>query len=125
MYIMQINQTDFETLKELEESLWITKSRFDKEHMEQTLANDFFEFGRSGRIYERDDTINGARPQEINAKIPLRNFRVRLITPEVALVTYISEVMYEELEVGNRSSLWLKTQAGWRLKFHQGTKVGV
>jgi hypothetical protein len=120
---MEINETDYKDLKTLEESLWITESRFDKEHMERTLADDFFEFGRSGRIYERNDTINGARPQEINAKIPLKNFSIRLITPDVALVTYISEVKYEELEAGNRSSLWHKTPSGWRLKFHQGTPV--
>ena len=59
--------------------------------------------------------------QEIHAKLPLRDFAVHQISNDVVLVTYISEVQYETLEVGNRSSLWFKTQDGWKLKFHQGT----
>lgn len=117
---MEINQADYEQLKTLEESMWIAETRFDKEYMERTLTPDFFEFGRSGRVYKKEETIS-APMQEIKAKLPLRNFSIKLIAPDVALVTYISEVEYETLEMGNRSSIWLKTNEGWKLKFHQGT----
>lgn len=118
---MEINKDDFEKLKELEESLWRSETRFDQEYMDRVLAHDFFEFGRSGRRYKREETLSGARPQTINIKFPLKNFSITLIDTNVALVTYISEVMYEEMEVANRSSIWLKTPAGWQIKFHQGT----
>ena len=39
---MQINQEDFDKLKQIEESLWIAKTRFDKEYMSRILAPDFF-----------------------------------------------------------------------------------
>jgi hypothetical protein len=67
--------------------------------------------------------VFGARPQVINAKFPLKNFKVEMIAENVALVTYISEVTYEKVEVGNRSSIWIKTPNGWQLRFHQGTPV--
>lgn len=121
---MEISDIDFRKLKELEESLWKSETRFDIEYMNKTLAPDFFEFGRSGRTYKREDTLHGARPQVINAKFPLRNFNIILIDINVALITYISEVMYEELEVANRSSIWSKTTNGWQIRFHQGTPVG-
>jgi len=117
-----INNTDIEKLQELEESLWQDETRFDKEYMEQVLSPDFFEFGRSGRTYQREDTLS-APLQKINAKIPLKDFKVHTVSENVVLVTYISEVEDEELEVGNRSSLWMKTKEGWKLRFHQGTVV--
>lgn len=113
---------DFKKLKKLEESLWIAETRFDKDYMNRVLAEDFFEFGRSGRIYTRKEIIDFPT-QEINARIPLKDFQIRKITEDVALVTYISELLYDELEVANRSSLWIKTSDSWQLKFHQGTPV--
>lgn len=111
-----------ETLRPLEESLWIAETRFDREYMNRILAPEFFEFGRSGRIYTREETLSAA-PQAINAKLPLKDFQVHRINDDVALVTYIREVTDNKLEIGNRSSLWRKTETGWQLMFHQGTAV--
>ncbi|OGM96838.1 MAG: hypothetical protein A2816_00480 [Candidatus Yanofskybacteria bacterium RIFCSPHIGHO2_01_FULL_39_44] len=119
---MEINTIDYETLKNLEGSMWKPQTRFDKEYLEQTLAPDFFEFGRSGRIYTKEITMS-APMQEINAKFPLKDFQIKLIDENVALITYISEVQYEELEIANRSSIWSKTLDGWQMRFHQGTPV--
>ena len=119
---MQISNDDFDRLKELEESLWITETRFNKEFMERILSPDFFEFGRSGRVYKREETLS-VPSQEIHAKLPLKDFQAHFITEDVILVTYISEVENDILETGNRSSLWKKTPTGWQLRFHQGTPV--
>lgn len=109
-----------DTLKKLEESLWNNETRFSKKHMNQILAEDFVEFGRSGRIYKREDTL--AVPEnEALTEYHFENFQVRQIDENVFLVTYVSRVMFDELEIANRSSLWLKTSGGWLLQFHQGT----
>ena len=119
---MQMNNEDVEKIKKLEESLWLSKTRFDPKYMNRILSPDFFEFGRSGRIYKREDTLS-APPQEINVRLPLKNFKVHPISNDVVLVTYTSEVTYEKIEIGNRSSLWRKMPTGWQLQFHQGTPV--
>ncbi|MBC7836489.1 DUF4440 domain-containing protein [Acetobacteraceae bacterium] len=119
---MEIHKQDYQELLKLEESLWIPEIRFDQVYMDNLLTPDFFEFGRSGKIYNREQILS-RRPQAINATFPLKNFKVELITSEVAQVTYVSEVMYDKLEIGNRSSIWLKTPTGWKLRFHQGTVV--
>src|SRR3974390_2511628 len=114
---------DYEQLVRLEESLWRADSRFDRQLMEQTLASDFFEFGRSGRTYKREEALSDPA-QPINAKLPLPKFDVRLIAADVALVTYVSEVTYgDATEFANRSSIWSRVPNGWRLRFHQGTPV--
>lgn len=87
------------------------------------LAPDFFEFGRSGRVYTRQNAID-TEPQPIDARLPLSYFRARLLDSGVAQVTYVSAVTYDGvLELANRSSIWSRTENGWRLRFHQGTAI--
>jgi hypothetical protein len=97
--------------------------RFDLEKMDRILAPDFFEFGRSGRAYERADSLE-IPAQQIKAKIPLLDFKVRLLDPDVAQTTYISIVTYEHGEkCARRSSVWSRSRDGWQLRFHQGTAI--
>jgi hypothetical protein len=120
---MEISKQDSETLRLLEEGLWRAEVRFDRERMDRILAPDFFEFGRSGRAYERADTL-GIQARPIKAKLPLPDFKVRLLAPDIAQVTYISIVTYEHGEErARRSSIWSRTHDGWQLKFHQGTVI--
>lgn len=115
------NSADRELLQRLEEDLWREETRFDIPYMEQVLAEDFFEFGRSGRVYDREETLAVPR-QPIEAALPLPDFAVRLLTAVVAQVTYNSAVSNDGiLEKGRRSSIWSRTANGWVLRFHQST----
>jgi hypothetical protein len=109
------------TIETLEEALWRPETRFDRTWMDRTLAPDFFEFGRSGRIYDRDGVISS--PEEpIAATFPLESFAIHFVTADVLLATYVSRVIHNGEEVvGNRSSLWSRCDGQWRLRFHQGT----
>ena len=118
---MTLRADEHDQLRRLEESLWRPETRFNRDHMDEVLAPDFFEFGRSGRVYRREDTLD-VPVQPIEATPRLTKFAVRSISADVALVTYVSEVTYAEVkEVANRSSLWSRHAGGWRLRFHQGT----
>lgn len=118
---MEIDSEDREIFRRLEEELWREETRFDRVRMNELIADDFFEFGRSGRIYSKKDTLAIA-PQKLDSVLPLPDFRVRLISENVAQVTYNSEVTYDGVvEYGRRSSLWSRTASGWQLQFHQGT----
>jgi hypothetical protein len=59
--------------------------------------------------------------QKIDATLPLKDFEVYSIDEHTILTTYVSEVQYNELEIGNRSSIWVKRGDVWKLRFHQGT----
>jgi hypothetical protein len=120
---MEPSRADRDLLERLEEELWREETRFDRRRMEELLAPDFFEFGRSGRIYQRAETLAVPR-QPIAAVIPLPNFSVRLIAPDVAQVTYDSELLDAGVvQRGHRSSLWTRSARGWQLRFHQGTVI--
>jgi hypothetical protein len=118
-----ISPQDLDELQQLEESLWIAHTRFDRAYMERILSPDFVEFGRSGKMYGREETLS-ATSHDIRCTLPLKHFSACCIEANVFLVTYVSEIMGEsEVLVANRSSIWIKTLQGWQLRFHQGTPV--
>ena len=117
----QLTQQDINLLQHLEEDLWREETRFNIPYMEQLLAEDFFEIGRSGHVYSREATLSHPK-QPIDAVLPLPDLNVRLLTEDVAQVTYNSAVTYDGvLQKGRRSSIWSRTSTGWVLRFHQGT----
>ena len=120
-----LNAADLQEIRSLEESLWQAESRFDKELMDRIFAPDFFEFGRSGRRYARAEMFfEKAAQRDIAATLPLPEFHARHLSDDIVQVTYVSEVRYgRDLVRGNRSSVWSRTEVGWRLRFHQGTPL--
>jgi hypothetical protein len=121
MMTLKLSPEDRALLQRLEEALWLEETRFDAAYMDRVMAGDFFEFGRSGRVYDRDEMLYVAG-QPIEAVIPLLDFQVRLLSADVAQVTYNSHVTYDGVvQKGRRSSIWSRTAGGWQLRFHQGT----
>ncbi len=126
--VMKPNDPDWEELRALEQSLWRAETRFDRPLMGKTFADDFYEIGRSGRIHTRQDCLD-LTPEPIDALLPPADFRVRLISADVAQVTYTSHVTYggvvqrghRSSVIGHRSSVWTRTADSWVLHFHQGT----
>ena len=110
------------TLRELEESLWREATRYDRAYIGDVLAPGFLEFGMSGRRYDRDAII-AAEFQPIGARLPLEDFTVVFVRPDVALVTYVSEDEADGPRRANRMSLWDRASGRWQLLFHQGTAV--
>lgn len=119
---MMLTEQDIEELRILEESFWRSETRYDLVHQERYFSADCFEFGRSGRIYQRQDMIR-TEVKPIKAKLPLQNFQVRSLDQNTVQVTYVSEAQFEQLERANRTSIWSKTEAGWKMRFHQGTAL--
>jgi hypothetical protein len=120
---MDLSKLDRDALERLEEELWREETRFDIRRMNELIAPDFFEFGRSGRVYRREDTLAVPRAP-IDAVFPLPGFRARALDRDVAQVTYNSAVTYGGVvQHARRSSIWSRTPDGWALRFHQGTPI--
>jgi hypothetical protein len=119
---MKLTEKDVAELRSLEESLWIESTRFDLSYMNRVLHEDFFEFGRGGKVFDRQEILD-IPAGEINATIPFEDFKVHPLVEYCVMVTYVSEERYAGLARANRCSIWLKTPDGWRLRFHQGTPL--
>jgi ribonuclease HI len=109
-------------LEHLEEGLWL-ESRFDRAWMDRVLHPDFTEVGRSGRSSTRDDVLENPR-ESFTIDLPLEDYRLSLIDEDVALVRYISRETFEgDPTPAHRTSVWVNTNQGWQLRFHQGTPL--
>ena len=118
---MELNENDRAALESRDEELWREATRFDRKRMSEIYAPDFFEIGRSGRVWQREACLATPR-QPILAVLPLPELKVRLIQPDVAQVTYNSAVTYGGvIQYARRNSIWTRTVAGRQLRFHQGT----
>ncbi|WP_010588352.1 nuclear transport factor 2 family protein [Schlesneria paludicola] len=120
----ELSEADRDLLQRLEESLWRETSRFDRAYLDTVMAADFFEFGRSGNVYARDDVVS-MPSGPINAVLPLADFQIRRLDQNLAQVTYNSTVTSSNGTVfrPRRSSIWSRTSDGWRMRFHQGTPI--
>jgi hypothetical protein len=112
-------------LKALETELHRLETRQNRERLDQLLHADFVEFGRSGRRYSRGEVL-GEFSAASAALEPVRveQFEAAELGSGVVLVTYLSahENTTGQLQRRTlRSSLWLETESGWRMRFHQGT----
>ena len=88
--------------------------------MDERLHPAFVEFGRSGRRYSRAEVM-AIPPGTFTAE--LSEIDVADIGEGVALLTYRSafDAPGAPVEFANRSSIWVRTDGVWRLRFHQGT----
>lgn len=112
-----------EELRALEESLWRPETRHDADWLERLLSPDFVEFCRFGHVYDRADIIK-APATAIEVGFPFTDFKADQLAPDVALVTYENEVTSNgATQRARRSSIWVRDEAGWKLKFQQATTL--
>lgn len=121
MAAQELSPTDRAEITRLEEAMWCQETRYDKAFQEARFAQDFFEHGRSGRVYSRDQIIL-TQSKPIQAKLPLPDLQIRSLDADTVQLTYNSEVTHDGItEYARRSSIWSRTPAGWVMRFHQGT----
>ncbi|PYK09084.1 MAG: DUF4440 domain-containing protein [Verrucomicrobia bacterium] len=113
-------------LRHLEEELLQTDVRGSGEKLGVLLADEFIEFGSSGHVFTKAQIVE-ALPQEIPTKRSLSDFRVILLSDNIALVTYratrASESDAQPVQ-SLRSSIWRSKDGRWQMLFHQGTLIG-
>ena len=107
-------------LLELEQRLLDPSVRASPQAVIPLLHRDFVEYGSSGRVYTKEMMVQ-MMIREAPGIVRIRDFDVRELTPEVALVTY--RTIGSEGKETHRSSIWLRREPGWQIVFHQGTRV--
>lgn len=90
----------------------------DAATLSRLIADDFLEFGASGRTWAAAD-MRQALATEPPRDVPMEDFAVTRISPAVALVTYRSR----DPRHAKRSSIWVRRKGRWQMAFHQGTLV--
>lgn len=86
------------------------------------IADDFVEYGSSGKIYTKKDVLT-VLPNEPVRHVKMENFHARLLSPEVVLLNYDLLSRYEpsrRVRRSARSSIWQFTDGRWQIVFHRG-----
>lgn len=111
-------------LRVLETELHGVETRRDRDRLEALLHPEFVELARSGRRYDRKEVLLEFSADSQLEPVHSRDYELVQITRGAALLTYRSAHVDAD---GNlfrhtlRSSLWIHTERGWQMRFHQGT----
>ena len=104
----------------LEEMLLKPEIRTSEKELSNLLADNFFEFGSSGRVWSKKDGL-GANGIGV-VKMKLSDFEIHQLSGEIVLTTY--RIFNEEkMQHSLRSSIWKFENTKWRMIFHQGTPI--
>jgi hypothetical protein len=113
-----------EHLRDLEVDLHQIETRRNPTRLDQLLHPDFVEFGRSGRTYTRSEVLQEFSTGGELEPVEARDFELAQPGPGVALLTYRSAHRSPTGALHRhslRSSIWVETDRGWVMRFHQGT----
>lgn len=78
------------------------------------IADDFLEFGRSGRVWTRDSILELLTTGPSRDPVPMEQFEATELSEGVVLVTY-------QGAMANRCSVWVRRDGRWQMRFHQAT----
>ncbi|WP_035294559.1 DUF4440 domain-containing protein [Clostridium sp. KNHs214] len=118
-----INDNDMlKQVIDLEKKSLKSEIRASREELDRLIADEFIEFCSSGFVCDKKDVLEGipnSKPIEINAY----DFKGKILSKEVALITYYTIIGTGDGVKAMRSSIWKLLDNRWQLIFHQGTKV--
>lgn len=106
-----------EHIRMLEESHIRPDVRESVEKLDAVLADEFFEIGSSGYMYDKKDCLETG---VVLTEMSLHNFDLYPLADDVVLTTYF---IVDTTRNRNtyRSSIWKLIDGRWQLYFHQGT----
>jgi hypothetical protein len=112
-----------EHLRKLEEAMMKPDIRQCPDALSRLLADDFREFGSSGRTFDKRQIIEALKNQP-PVQLWLDEFQVMQLAPDAALVTYRGHSKFpgsDQVSHSLRSSIWRNRNGRWEVVFHQGT----
>jgi hypothetical protein len=112
-----------EALLGLEKLLMDPVFRKNRDEVDMVLAEEFREFGSSGRIWSREEILHLLATEPAQAPPCVVDFAVQIIAADTALVTYRA-IRAESNSATLRSSIWVLRGSRWQVVFHQGTREG-
>ena len=107
--------TDAEQVVALERALLTDEVRSDRAATAALLHPDWQEIGRSGRLWAREEILDGTGPID---PVALEVVSVEALTPDALLLLWRATA---DGRSTLRSSVWVRSGRGWQQRFHHGT----
>jgi hypothetical protein len=112
-----------EELKRLEPIFHTPAFGVTRSDVERMMDDSFWEVGASGRRYSRAfvlEALEARTPSAEEGSWETRDFHCLEIAPDNFLLTY---TLLQGSRVTRRCTIWRRTNADWRIVYHQGTLV--
>jgi len=109
-------------LSDLEEKLLTADFRRNREAVAALLAEDFREFGSSGRVWNKQEILDQLET-ETRFEAEIEGFQAMELSAGAVLVTYRATLRHAGSKSVSslRSSVWMRRDNRWQIIFHQGT----
>lgn len=110
---------------DLEVSLLQPEVRSSREKLGALLADDFMEFGSSGSVYRKADTLQNLTTNTDKVVYEMSDFETKELSENLVLNTFKTKRTINDADVvvSLRSSIWKKNGEVWQMFFHQGTPI--
>lgn len=121
-----MDDKSIETLiQQLEERLLQPDVRRSTQTLNDLLADEFIEFGSSGRTYDKQQILESLTNENLVPRTS-KNFNTRILAPGIILATYHSTYWEPGAKPAHsrRCSIWKLVNGRWQMIFHQGTPTG-
>lgn len=95
-----------------------------REDLLNMTADDFWEIGASGAVYDREFVIETLLERYQSPEpddLVCSDFTIRQLADDLYQLNYI---LQQPNRRTRRTTLWRKTNEAWRIVFHQGTVIG-
>lgn len=109
-------------IRALEEQLLQPDFRRNRAAVAALLADEFREFGSSGRIWNKQQILDHLE-FEVPFEAVMQDFDATELADGVVLATYVISLQSSESEshTSLRSSVWIEREGHWQMLFHHGT----
>ena len=110
------------TLLERELALLSPETRASEESLGELLADDFVEFGSSGRTFSKSSIVKLLIDSESTEVFEIQDFRLLVSDEQMALAVYSCLARGpsgELLRTSNRSSLWVSRAGRWQADLYR------
>ena len=104
-----------ENILELEKSLFKYEYMSNKEYLNNIIADNYKELGKSGILFNKDDVVNYLLSQQRDRDIEMYNFSGEELMPDLWIVHYITLSDNKKIY---RTSIWKHN----KIIFHQASE---
>ena len=94
--------------------------RADRISASRLIDPGFIEVGQGGRLWDHSAILTEFGSGTSVPHVTISEMDAVLIDENVVLVTYVSTIENRSVR---RSSIWRESGEGWRVMFHQGTRI--
>ncbi len=94
--------------------------RADPSAAAKLIDPEFLEVGQGGRLWDHTEILSEFGTASSTPHVRISEMDARAIADHLVLVTYVSTIENRSVR---RSSIWRDSVDGWRVMFHQGTRI--